>query len=233
MALFGWGRERSQRDDVLDVSAGPDALLRGLDNAVPRYLEKTDRGDLVYPACKRGPNDARGSARDIWQDTRLEALRYLTLIPGRDSALLTEPPRQAEVIEGFLRQQPHEAIVIDLTGRAVDDIAISVVAGLNWLNHCAVLARADRAKVTGTMRNFRKAVGVALRWWAAEGAETRCREMLAARQLPPMMLSLAWLESTTLAKEIAAAAAFNAGAVQADDAWARFQAAGDPNELSG
>ena len=58
-------------------------------------------------------------------------------------------------------------------------------------------------------------------------------EMLAARQLPPMMLSLAWLESTTLAKEIAAAAAFNAGAVQADDAWARFQAAGDPNELSG
>ncbi|MGY3621234.1 hypothetical protein [Bradyrhizobium sp. USDA 10063] len=233
MALFGWGREVPS-EEVLDARAGADALLQGLDKVVATYLEKADRGDLVYPACKRKPDDVSGTPREIWRHTRLEGMRYLTMIPGRDSALLTEPSRQAEMIDGFLRQQPHEDTVIDFTGRAVDDVAIAIIAGLNWLNHCALLARVDRAKASGTLRNFRKVVTVAQQWWGMEGAEARCRGMQQARELPPLMLNLVWLECTHLAKDITAAAVFDpAGEAGANDAPARFQAELDPDEPAG
>jgi hypothetical protein len=229
MALFGWGREVPS-EEVLDARAGADTLLQGIDKLVPKYLEKADRGELVYPACKRKPDDASNTPREIWCHTRLEGMRYLTMIPGRDSGLLTEPSRQAEMIDGFLRQQPHEDTVVDFTGRAVDDIAIAIIAGLNWLNHCALLVRVDRAKSSGTLRNFRKVVTVAQQWWGMEGAEARCRDMQQARELPPLLLNLVWLECTHLARDITAAAVFGP-AGEGGDASARFQAALDPDEL--
>src|SRR5262249_3118317 len=106
MALFG-NNKTSLPDDVLDPRAGPEALLQSLDRVARAYLEKADRGEIVYPACKRTPDSSEG-AREIWRDTRLEALRYLTMIPGRESALLTSPARQAEMIEAFLRLKPHD-----------------------------------------------------------------------------------------------------------------------------
>ena len=233
MALFGWGKEMLS-EEVLDARAGADALLHGLDKVVATYLEKADRGDLVYPACKRKPGDVSGAPREIWRHTRLEGMRYLTMIPGRDSALLTEPSRQAEMIDGFLRQQPHEDTVVDFTGRAVEDVAIAIIAGLNWLNHCALLARVDRAKSSGTLRNFRKVVTVAQQWWGMEGAEARCNDMQQARELPPLMLNLVWLKCTHLSKDITAAAVFGrAGEGGANDAMAGFQAALDPDEPAG
>jgi hypothetical protein len=219
-------------DDALGAGSGPDALLQGLDRAVSQYLDRTDRGDLVYPACTRGPGGADGGAREIWRHTRLEALRYLALIPGRESALLIAPARQAEMIEGFLRLNPHEETVVDFTGRAAEDVAIAIVAGLNWLNHCAALAKVDRVKFTGTLRNFRKVVVIAQRWWATEGAERRCSEMLAAGQYPPLMLNLAFFECTLLAKEIASAVAFSDAAARGGDTWRAFEAARDPEDIA-
>ncbi len=226
MALFG--RNKAPPDDVVDTGAGPDAMLQGLDRAVSHYLERTDRGDLVYPACTRGD----GNAREIWRHTRLEALRYLTLIPGRDSALLTAPPRQVEMIEGFLRTKPHDETVVDFTGHAAEDVAIALIAGLNWLNHCAGIAKVDSVMITGTLRNVRKVVTVAQRWWATEGAEARCREMLEGGTHPPLMLDLAWFECTHLAKEIASAVVFPDNAARASQAWPPFAAAQDPEELA-
>ena len=229
MALFG-NHKTSPPGDALDPRAGPDALLQSLDRVAQAYLEKADRGEIVYPACKREAGAAASSAREIWYDTRLEALRYLTMIPGRDAGLLTAPARQAEMIDSFLRLKPHDETVIEFTGRAGDDVAIAIIAGLNWLNHCAGIAKVDRAKVTGILRNFRKIIGVAERWWANDGAELRCTEMLAAvQQLPPLMLYLVYLEHTRLAKEVAAVAAFSGEA--ATEARARFEAAQDPDDL--
>jgi hypothetical protein len=234
MALFGRGKEQTPASEVLDARAGPRPLLQALDKAVGRYLEQADRGDLILPACKRKADDPGGSARDIWRHTRLEALRYLTMIPGRDSALLTEAARQGEMLDGFLRQQPHEETVIDFTGRAVDDVAIAILAGLNWLNHCALLAKVGRGRSSGTLRNFRKVVTVARQWWAIDGADARCREMLQRGELPPLVLNLVWLECTHLAKDVAAAAAglgVRGDADGAGNAFTRFQAASDPEEL--
>jgi hypothetical protein len=128
--------------------------------------------------------------------------------------------------------------VIDFTGTATADFSIAILAGLNWLTHCAELAAVPPAQQSGTLRHFRKLVTVAQRWWLTEGAAERCGQMLASGEQPPLMLNLAWSEYTRLAKQIAAAAIFGGSidrsaklvALPADLA-PRFEAAKDPGEL--
>ena len=186
----------------------PQAILQELGKRVPQYLDDVDQGRLIYPACKRTPSDAHGDIRSIWDHTRLEAIRYVSMVPRREFEPLAEPARQPDVLEAYLRQRPHEDIVIEFTGSTISDLAIAIIAGFNWLNHCAVLAGADRDKFSGTLSNFRKVTGLAQRWWAMEGAGERCSQMLAERGKPPLMLYLIWTEYTRLAKEVAAAAFF-------------------------
>jgi hypothetical protein len=218
--------------------AGPTAILQALDQAVPLYIGKADRGDLVYPACKRTLTDADGNLRSIWEHTRIEAMRYVMLVPRREVELLVDPARQAEMLDAYLRRPPHDDTVVDFTGVAIDDFAIAITAGLNWLNHCAVLAGVDRDKFSGTLRNFRKIVVVAQRWWALEGSGPRCAEMLVRHEKPPLMLYLIWLEYTRLAKEIAIAATRrsshpNAAPEAVAETMARLERALDPDDLAG
>jgi hypothetical protein len=140
------------------------------------------------------------------------------------------------LLDGYLRQLPHEDIVIDFTGATVSDLAIAIVAGFNWLSHCAALVEVDRSKFTGTLTNFRKITVLAQQWWATEGAEVRCRQMLAEHEKPPLMLYLISAEYTRLAKEIAAAAFFGSSVDRAADkrrseTMADFANAQDPDDL--
>jgi hypothetical protein len=204
-----FGRQRS-KDPAAEKTAivGPHAILQDLDKRVPQYLDDVDQGKLIYPACNRTPSDAQGDIQSIWDHTRLEAIRYVTMVPRREFEVLAEPARQPEMLEAYLRQRPHEDIVIEFTGSSTSDLAIAIVAGFNWLNHCAVLVGADREKFSGTLRNFRKVTVLAQQWWAMEGANERCGQMLVERAKPPLMLYLIWAEYTRLAKEVASAAFF-------------------------
>ena len=262
--MFGWAQpKRENKSQVTPDAVGDlfDAseLLRAIDAVVPRYIERADRGDVVYPACKRKLTDPEGDVRSIWQHTRLEAVRYLTMVPGRDTALLVEPARQPDMIDAFLRLQPHEEILVDFTGVAADDLAIAIVAGLNWLNHCSVLAGVDYHRYSGTLRSFRKIASIAQQWWAMEGAQARYVQMLQANEKPPLMLHLIWQDYTRLAKEIASAAIFGpaidktiarrhemlehefagrpaelaAAIAELTDTMARFAAAREPDDLLG
>ena len=207
MDWFGW---RLSKDPGADKAAvfGPQAILQILDKRVPQYLDDVDQGKLIYPACKRKPSDAHGDVRSIWDHTRLEAIRYVTMVPRREFEPLADPSRQTEMLEAYLRQQPHEDTVIEFTGSTMSDLAIAIVAGFNWLDHCAVLVEVDRHKFSGTLRNFRKITVLAQQWWAMDGAGERCSHMLAEGEKPPLMLYLIWTEYTRLAKEVAAAAFF-------------------------
>jgi hypothetical protein len=220
----------------------PTAILQALEKSVPDYLDRVDRGDLIYPACKRMPEHVDGDVRAIWEHTRLEAMRYVIMVPGRKDEWLIEPARQPEMLDAFLRKPPHENIVIDFTGVLAEDFVIAIIAGLNWLIHCAVLAGVDRKKFSGVQSNFRKITVVARRWWALEGSEPRCQEMLVRGEKPPLMLYLIWLEYTRLAKEIAAAAisrrdvgdrrpGLNAALAPVVKTMARLERASDPDDL--
>jgi hypothetical protein len=222
----------------MDAAAGdlsaPLAIVRTLDQAVPKYLDRVDRGDLIYPACKRTAADIDGNLRAVWEHTRIEAMRYVIMVPRREVELLIDPVRQPEMLDAFLRKAPHEDTVVDFTGVAIDDFVVAIVAGLNWLNHCAVLAGVDRDKFSGTQRNFRKIVVVAQQWWALEGSGPRCYQMLAQYEKPPLMLHLMWLEYTQLAKQIATAAIFGSStdrATATTESVARIESARDPDEL--
>ena len=234
MDWFGW---RLSKDAAADKTAvfGPQAILQDLDKRVPQYLDDVDQGRLIYPACKRTPSDPHGDIRSIWDHTRQEALRYLTMVPRREFELLAEPARQSDMLEAYLRQRPHEDIVIEFTGSTMSDLAIATIAGFNWLNHCAVLVGADRDKFSGTLSNFRKVTALAQQWWAMEGADARCNQLLAERGRPPLMLYLIWTEYTRLAKEVAAAACFGSSIEQAIEGRReilKVELAGRPDELN-
>jgi hypothetical protein len=213
MALFGRVRSKdrdSPKDTAKTVGDLFDAseLVDAIDALVPLYIESTDRGALVYPACKRKLTDPEGDVRSIWEHTRLEAMRYVTMVPRREVGWLVEPGRQLEMFNTFLRKQPHDKTVVDFTGAPVDDLVLAIVAGLNWLNHCSVLAAVDRNRFSGTLRKFRKIAAIGQQWWAQEGAESRCAQMLQAKEKPPLMLHLIWQDYTMLAKEIAFATVY-------------------------
>jgi hypothetical protein len=236
MGWFGW----RAKDTAVEKTAppGPQAILAELAQRVPKYLDDADHGRLSYPACKQAVSGA-DDVGTVWDHTRLEAMRYLMLLPQREFDLLAEPSRQGEMLAAFLRQQPHEDTVIDFTGSTMHDIAIATFAGFNWLSQCAVLTGVEREKFSGTLQHFRKLVVLAQQWWAMEGAGPRCRQMLEQGEKPPLMFYLIWTDYTRLSKEIAAATLGRAidrpaGSASPDrlvPILTRLQRAEDPLEL--
>jgi hypothetical protein len=245
--LFDWLHSKKQlfkRPAAKPPTRGfvePDVILDDLGKRVSRYQTDVDQGKLIYPACKRTLSDVGGDVGTVWDHIRLEAMSYVMMVPGRDFGLLTAPGRQIEMMNGYLVQRPHGETVIDFTGTATADFAIAILAGLNWMTHCAQLAGVPASQQqSGTIRNFRKLVALAQQWWLTEGAAERCGQMLARGDQPPLMLNLIWPEYTRLAKPIAAAAIFGASVDRSAklvtlplELIPRFEAARDPSDLSG
>jgi hypothetical protein len=197
MNWWSFGKEPAAKD-------GPPTLLDEIEKRGKQYLEDIDNGKLVYPACKRTDSDAACEESAVGDHTRLEAFRYLLAVPRREFTLLADPDAQVAVLDGYLRQLPHDETVIEFTGSTHADLAIAVIAGFNWLNHCAILAGADRKQFLGTLRNFRKIASSAQKWWMTDGARERYLEMVQAQQEPPLFFNLIWTDYTRLATEIAA-----------------------------
>jgi hypothetical protein len=241
--LFDWRPKKMLKalkvgDEPNHAQFGPTSIVEEINSLVPKYLDDVDQGKLIYPACRRALSDPRGDARSVWEDTRLEAIRYVTMVPGRESDLLVSPARQMEMIDAYLFQRAHAETVIDFTGAAPSDFAIAIVAGLNWLTHCAHLAHVPLTQQTGTIRNFRKIVTVAQKWWLTDGAAGRCEQLIESGQQPPLMLYLVWSEYTRRAKQVAAAAVFGSSidrstklVAMPKDLIARFETARDPSDL--
>jgi hypothetical protein len=186
------------------VPDAPHALAASIEKRGKRYLDDADNGKWVYPACKRTASDAGADRETVCDHTRLEAFRYLLMVPRGEFKLLVEPDSQAAILDAYLRQRPHEDIVIEFSGNTMNDLAIAVVAGFNWLNHCAALAHADRRQFSGTLNHFRKVAMSAQNWWEMEGVKERYARMLQAGQEPPLFLNLVWTDYGRLAGEIAA-----------------------------
>ena len=56
MDWFGWGLAKDQSAEK-EAIFGAQNLLRDLERRVQRYLDDSDQGKLIYPACKRAPSD--------------------------------------------------------------------------------------------------------------------------------------------------------------------------------
>lgn len=216
MSWFGSKDEQSNKRSGSSHAVGnpfdPHELLDGLTRSVPRYVDDVDNARLVLPACTRTSSDQACDIRSIWDHTRLEAIRYLMMVPGRDFSLLTSADRQGEMLDVFLRQRPHENTVVEFTGVTATDFAIAIIAGFNWLNSCALLTRAPPDQFSRSLRTFRKVAELAQQWWMIDGAAQRCSDMLTRRERPPLMIYLIWSDYTRLAKEIASAAIFGSPA---------------------
>lgn len=198
MNWWPFGKETAAND-------GPVTLIEDIEKRGKRYLDDVDNGKFISPACKRSATDAGNDEAAVGDHTRLEAFRYLLAVPRNECRLLADPDQQAALLDGYLRQLPHEDTVIEFTGVTNADLAIAIIAGFNWLVHCAVLAGADPREFYGALRNFRRVASTAQKWWATDGAKERYAEMLAAQQEPPLFLNLVWADYGRMAAVIATA----------------------------
>lgn len=183
----------------------PHALLADIDKHGKQYLDEADNGKWVYPACKRTASDVGSDKDQVCNHTRLEAVRYLLTVPRGEFRLLAEPDSQPAILDAYLRQLPHDETVIEFTGNTMSDLAISVIAGFNWLIHCAGIVDADRKPFSGTLNHFRRIAMAAEKWWTMEGAKERYAQLLQTQQEPPLFLHLVWADYGRLANEIAMA----------------------------
>src|SRR5258705_5768932 len=96
MDWFGW---QLSKDPAAGKSAafGPQAILQELSKRAPQYLDDVDQGRLIYPACKRTPSDAHGDIGSISNHTRLEAVRYVSIVPPRQFEPMAQTARQSDV----------------------------------------------------------------------------------------------------------------------------------------
>jgi len=198
MNWWPFGKETAAKD-------GPHALLDDIEKRGKRYIDDIDNGKFISPACKRTASDAGNDEAAVGDHTRLEAFRYLLAVPRSEFRLLADLDQQAALLDGYLRQLPHEDTVIEFTGVTNADLAIAIIAGFNWLVHCAVLAGADPNQFYGTLRNFRRIASSAQKWWAADGAKERYAEMMQAGEEPPLFLNLVWADYGRMATQIATA----------------------------
>src|SRR5438876_6714111 len=199
MNWWPFGKEEPAAKD------GPHALLDDIEKRGKQYLDDIDNGKFISPACKRTASDAASDEAAIADHTRLEAFRYLLMVPRREYTLLAEPDQQADLLDRYLRQLPHDQTVVEFTGVTNADLAIAIIAGFNWLVDCAVLAGADPKEFYGALRNFRRIASSAQKWWATDGAKERYAEILQAGEAPPLFLNLVWADYGRMATEIATA----------------------------
>jgi hypothetical protein len=89
--VFDWLKSRKPSTKSADQRrvGGSHAILEEIRSRVPRYLDDADNGKLIYPACKRALSDLDGDIGSVWDHTRLEAMRYLTMVPSPQFELLT------------------------------------------------------------------------------------------------------------------------------------------------
>jgi hypothetical protein len=93
--LFDWWQSRKplteKSADKRRVGGffGPHVILEELRGRIPRYLDEVDHGKQIYPACKRALSDLDGDVRSVWDHTRLEAMRYVTMVQRPEFELLS------------------------------------------------------------------------------------------------------------------------------------------------
>ena len=96
MSWFAWpfGKDAMTPD-------APHALLAEIEKQGRQYLDEADNGKWVYPACKRTPPDAGADKEQVGNHTRLEAVRYLLMVPRGEFRLLAEPDRNPAILEAI------------------------------------------------------------------------------------------------------------------------------------
>jgi hypothetical protein len=110
--MFDWLRKRksartAQFDAAVGNLFGPIALAESIITNFNEYTLAVNAKQFSIPAWKRKLEEPRSSVREVWQDTRTEALTALLLHGRRDWDYLTGPVHQLELMETYVIGRPH------------------------------------------------------------------------------------------------------------------------------
>ena len=218
---------RKAAGNLFDAQALTTAIARN----IPQYITDVKRGRCQAPACTRQLGEPRANVRDIWEDTRLEALTPLFNHGASNAMALCEPARQTELFHAFRHDRPHLKFPHVATGDEVHDTIQAVFQCVDYLRDQCLKAGTNYDVFKGAVATFEKDCANAYDWWQKEGAGPTAYLLLSHGERPPLMIYILWRETTRLAKEIATACIYGSSLENAlvnDVRWAREKFRDDP-----
>ena len=192
-----------------------------------RYKRSAESNAFRTPACHRRQGEVRGSLRDIWEDTRIEAMqRLLEHGSVKIGALASAGPQP--ILFGALKQldspleQPYAA-----TGEPLLDTVTAPFCAIGYLREkCVELGVPDDIPAKA-LRSFMDRCDFVAVW--QENAQLY--PLTFADGSLPTMFSILWDEISLLAKDIAVISVFGSPletAIQRDIQRIRVQYAQHP-----
>jgi hypothetical protein len=210
---------RQRTDAALIASTLPERTLR--------YKRSAQSNAFRTPACHRRQGEARGSLRDIWEDTRLEAMqRLLDHGSVRIDALASAGPQP--ILLGALKQMDrHTDQPPAATGEPLLDTVTAPFCAIGYLRKkCVELGVADDIPAKALSSFMSRCDFVAV--WQEN---PQLYPLTFADGSLPTMFSILWDEISLLAKDIAVISVFGSPletAIQRDIQRIRVQYAQHP-----
>jgi hypothetical protein len=187
--------ESERRADAVLVASTLSEKLR-------RYRLSVQSNEFRTPASTRLRGEPRGNVRDVWEDTRLEAMQRLSEHGSVKFADLASADRQSALFDVLRKLDKPPKYPIALTGDAGIDTVSASFCALGYLRDKCLEAGTTTEVTTSALESFLTRCEFAGICWQ----ETRRgHHLLGAGYSPPMMFSIIWDEVTRLSKEIAVA----------------------------
>jgi hypothetical protein len=171
-----------------------------LQDRIRRYSLSVDSNEFRIPASKRRRGEPRGSLREIWEDTRLEAMQRLMEHGSADIEDLASAEEQGVLSEALRQLDKDPQYRIWPAGDVCDTINAPFCA-LNYLqDRCSELG----IPTASARKSFIERCEFVSLWQQNPTAY----QLLFPNHKLPTIFSILWDEVTRLAKEIAVATVF-------------------------
>jgi hypothetical protein len=187
--------ESERRADAVLVASTLSEKLR-------RYRFSVQSHEFRAPASTRLRGEPRGNVRDVWEDTRLEAMQRLSEHGSVKFADLASADRQSTLFDVLRKLDKPPKYPIASTSDAVIDTVNAPFCALDYLRDRCLEAGTTTEVTASALESFLTRCEFAGICWQ----ETRPgHHLLGADYSPPTMFSIIWDEVTRLSKEIAVA----------------------------
>lgn len=210
---------QQRRDSVVVASSLRETLIR--------YKDSVQSDQFRTPACRRQRGEPRANLRDIWEDTRLEALEKLVGYGSTNVDHLASAEEQSVLFEALGQLDRPLRQPIALAGDALLDTVNAPFCAFDYLADKCLEVGVAADLPRKALNSFMDRCSFVSIWQPNRGV---CQLAFPGQDLPTIF-SIVWDEITRLAKEIAVMAVFGsplAAAIQRDVQHIRIKYANHP-----
>jgi len=188
------------------------ALAEAIGETCVSYLEALSTGKVTSPAISRRDSNVR----DVWEDTRLEAMVLLFRHGASDMALLADALKQHELFTSLAVDKPHLEFPHRANGDAIHDTLQALFQACLYLDEVGQAVGLPSSNFA--IEFERKLLEIGQEWSKQPAGH------MVLIESPPVMIEVLWDETTRFTKQVAIASRWGPSferEMASDLEWAR------------